>query len=271
MIKSKLDQTKITRKKVIKNILDSAYASGKNSAHIGGALSIVDILVILFQKFIRLDKKNINSSARDYFILSKGHACLAYYSILNVKKFISQKDLKKFQSDDTFLYGHPVKNKKYGIDFSTGSLGMGASIGVGLALGQKKLKTKYKTYVILGDGECNEGSVWEAFMCSAHFKLDNLFFIIDKNNFQQTGKNKDIMNLGSLSKKLNAFGLNVETIDGHSFKQIENSILNVKKGKPKVIIANTIKGKYLDIAENNNVYHHTTLTKENYKKSLKNL
>ena len=183
-----------------KNILEMAFSAGASSSHFGGALSIVEIVSTLFSHEMKLKKDDPNWEDRDRFILSKGHACLAYYAALCEIGFISKDELKTFEKDDSNLLGHPVINKKLGIDFSNGSLGMGLSLGIGVAISLKKKNKKNNVYVILGDGECNEGSVWEASMAASNFKLDNLYAIIDRNNFQQTGSNKDIMDTTDLFK-----------------------------------------------------------------------
>ena len=188
-----------------KIILDTAYYAGAKSAHLGGALSIVDVISVLYgDSFIKIEQTKINK--RQNFILSKGHACLAYYALLYKLKFITNEDLKSFESDGSILLGHPVLNIKKGIEFSTGSLGMGFSIAVGQALAAKKRNENNKIFVVLGDGETNEGSVWEAAMSAPNFKLDNLTVIVDKNNFQQTGSTNEIMKNENLQKKFESFG-----------------------------------------------------------------
>ena len=151
---------------------------------------------------MNFNKTIINNIERDRFILSKGHGCLAYYGTLVEKKFIAKKELETFEKNESNLLGHPVINKNLGIDFSNGSLGMGLSLGIGVAISSKKKKKNFNVYVVIGDGECNEGSVWEAAMAAPNFKLDNLYAIIDKNNYQQTGSNREIMNVESLKDKL---------------------------------------------------------------------
>lgn len=265
----KIDFLQNFSKQIKKNILFAAYNAGVKSAHIGGALSISDILAVLYGAVIKIDSKDANNIERDRFILSKGHACLALYSALVEKKFFSRQELCEFENDDSFLLGHPVINKQYGIEFSTGSLGMGISLGIGTALAAKLKKLKYKTYVILGDGECNEGSVWEAVMSASHFKLDNLIVILDKNNLQQTGETKSIMNLNDYTKKFSSFGWEVREINGHDIEQIYNSlILKNSSTKPLIIIAETIKGKGISFFENDNAWHHSILSKSNYEKAL---
>ena len=257
---------------VKKNILEMALAAGASSAHFGGALSIVEIISILFAHQMKIDKKNINWEKRDRFILSKGHACLAYYAALCEIGYISKDELKTFEKNDTNLLGHPVRNIKLGIDFSNGSLGMGLSLGIGVALSSKKKKLNFNVYVILGDGECNEGSVWEAAMAAPNFKLDNLYVIIDKNNFQQTGSNKEIMNVENLKDKWSSFGWHAIELDGHNIEDLFEFFKNSQKiKKPKAIIANTIKGKGFSFSENNNQWHHSVLTKSLYEKAIKEI
>jgi len=257
---------------VKKNILEMALAAGASSAHFGGALSIVEIISILFAHQMKIDKKNINWEKRDRFILSKGHACLAYYAALCEIGYISKEELKTFEKNDSNLLGHPVKNTKLGIDFSNGSLGMGLSLGIGVALSSKKKKLNFNVYVILGDGECNEGSVWEAAMAAPNFKLDNLYVIIDKNNFQQTGSNKEIMSVENLKDKWSSFGWHAIELDGHNIEDLFEFFKNSQKiKKPKAIIANTVKGKGFSFSENNNQWHHSVLTKSLYEKAIKEI
>ena len=257
---------------VRKNILEMAVSAGAGSAHFGGALSITEIVSTLFAHQMKINKKNPNWEDRDRFILSKGHACLAYYAALCEVGYISRQELKTFEKNDTNLLGHPVINRSLGIDFSNGSLGMGLSLGIGVAISSKKKKKNFSVYVIVGDGECNEGSIWEAAMAAPNFKLDNLYVIIDKNNFQQTGSNKEIMNVENLKDKWSSFGWDTVELNGHSIQELYNYFQESKKiNKPKAIIANTIKGKGFTFSENNNDWHHTILTKNFYDKALKEL
>ena len=168
------------------------------------------------------------------------------------------------------LLGHPIMNKSLGIEFSTGSLGMGLALGVGVALAGKE-KKKFNTYVIIGDGECNEGSIWGPYYVQSHFKLDNITIIVDRNNFQQTGQNTNIMDLKDLKSKFKSFGCSTYEINGHNLKKIYKSLKNKVKNKPKVIIANTIKGKGIKLFENDNNWHHSIITKEIYSNITKEL
>lgn len=258
--------------KIRKNILLAAFSAGAKSAHIGGALSISDIIAVLYGKVMKLNSNNPLDENRDRLILSKGHACLALYSALVEKKFFPKSELENFEKSGSFLLGHPVMNKEKGIEFSTGSLGMGVSLGIGVALAAKKKNKNFHTYIIVGDGECNEGSIWESALYAAHAKLDNLTIIIDKNNLQQTGKNQDILNLDNLTEKFKSFNWHTIEIDGHNIESINNTLtINTTNNKPKAIIANTIKGKGVSLFENNNEWHHSILVKKNYEIALKEL
>ena len=269
-----IDKEKIFKssKNIRKKILQMAMEAGSSSAHIGGALSIVDILSTLFFQIMTLDKENPLNDSRDRFILSKGHACLAYYASLSELGYISNEELKTFEKNDTNLPGHPVINKKLGIEFSTGSLGMGLSLGIGVALSSLKKNKNFNVYVVLGDGECNEGSVWEAAMAAPNFKLNNLTVIIDRNNFQQTGTNSEIMDLRDLKEKWNSFGWHTSEVDGHDVDSLIDSFSKSKQiNQPKAIIANTIKGKGFSKFENDNKWHHSVLTKSLYEEAIKEI
>ena len=259
-------------KKLRKLILKTALGAGSSAAHLGGALSILDIMNVLFTKVLNYDVKNPQFENRDRIILSKGHACLALYSCLSHFGFFDEKLLDTFEKNESDFLGHPIRNKNLGIEFSTGSLGMGLSIGIGVAHALKKKDLNNKVYVFLGDGECNEGSVWEASMAAAKFELDNIFLIVDKNNFQQTGSTEEIMQLNNLEHKWKSFGWNTETIDGHNIDEIINYFSNIKNTKkPNALIMNTIKGKGFSFSEKNNDWHHAVLTKKLYEEAVKEL
>ena len=259
-------------KNMRRNILDMALSAGTSSSHFGGALSITDIIATLYSYQLKLDNSDPEWHDRDRFILSKGHACLAYYSALAEVGYISKEELLTFEKNNSNLLGHPVINKKLGIEFSNGSLGMGLSLGIGIAKALKLKNKKNSVYVVLGDGECNEGSVWEAAMAAPNLKLDNLYAIIDKNNFQQTGTNDSIMSVGLIKDKWKSFGWHAEEKDGHNISEICNFFNNTKNSKkPKALIANTIKGKGFSFSENNNDWHHKILTKSLYDLGIKEL
>lgn len=255
-------------KKIRRNILDASLKAGLNSSHFGGALSSVEIVATLYQNFIKIKKKKWD--IRDRFILSKGHACLVLYSVLYEIGLISKKEFFSFEQDNSILPGHPVYNPSKGIEFSNGSLGMGLSLGIGTAFAAKTKKINSKIYVLMGDGECNEGSVWEAALLAPSLKLDNLCCIIDFNQYQQTGSNKEILDLGNLANKWKSFNWHVQSVDGHDVVGL-NNVFKKKTNKPKLIIAKTIKGKGFSFSENNNDWHHKTMTKNIYNLALSEL
>ena len=255
--------------KIRKKILEMSFNAGAASAHIGGALSCADIISVIFSNFLNFKKGNPLWEKRDRFILSKGHACLAYYTALHQIGMLEDRDLLSFEKNNSDLAGHPVRNLKKGIEFSTGSLGMGISIAVGLGIAFKKKKIKNKIFVVVGDGECNEGSNWESLMTAAHYQLDNLIIFIDKNNFQQTGTCDDILRTGNLSKKFESFNCFSQEIDGHDHFQIYKAISkNLNEPRPNLIVANTTKGKGIDLFENKNEWHHSVLSKKIYEEAL---
>ena len=243
--------------KIRKSILKVANSS--KCSHIGSNLSIVDILTVLYIKFIK-NKKNS-------FILSKGHACLALYCVLKEMGYINEKTLNTSGKNNSILMSHS-SHKVPGIDISTGSLGHGLPVATGAALADKINKIKSKTFVMLSDGELDEGSNWESLLFCSHHKLNNLVIIIDYNKIQSIDTVKKTLNLEPLSKKFQSFGCKVLSINGHNFSQIFNA-LNSKSSKPLVIIANTIKGKGVSFMENSVLWHYKSLDLVNYKKAIK--
>ena len=268
--KTEIEKIKNLTKVIRKDILTISLAAGASSSHFGGSLSTVEILATLYSSILKFDAANPLWEDRDRFILSKGHACLGYYSVLSEKGYFSKESLKSFEKDGSFLLGHPVINKKKGIEFSNGSLGMGLSLGIGVAIAAKRKKKNYKVFVLIGDGECNEGSVWEASMSAAHFKLDNLTAIVDNNNLQQTGSNEEIMSSKNLAEKWRSFNWDVLEIDGHNIEQILAAFKKVSE-KPKLIFAKTVKGKGFSFAENNNDWHHKIMTKKKYDEAMEEI
>jgi transketolase len=226
--------------------------------HIGSAMSLVEILRVLYDDIITFESKNPSFDNRDRVVLSKGHGCLALYSILADKNFFSKNILKDTCKFDSILGGHPESNKIPGVEASTGSLGHGLPIAVGLAIAAKLKNKKFRTMVILGDGEINEGSNWEAFLSASKHKLDNLLVLIDYNKIQSYDKVSNVLNLEPLLEKLESFNLHVEEANGHDIIDLKKKIkkcLKVK-GKPKALICHTVKGKGLSFAENNPEWHH---------------
>ena len=237
-------QLKHIAKKIRIRILK--LSNSAKSSHIGSSLSIVEILVVLYKFFIQ--KKNI-------FILSKGHACLAYYCVLQKFGYFSDKILKSYGKNNTILLSH-VSHKVPGVDFSTGSLGHGLPYATGRALAEKINKTSNKIFVLISDGELNEGTTWESLLFAAHHKLDNLIIIVDYNKIQSLDFAKNVLKLEPLNRKFKSFGCNVKNINGHNFNQIYRSFLIKKNKKPTIIIANTIKGKGVSFMENSILWHY---------------
>ena len=264
---NEISKIKQLAKQIKKNILNMSLVAAERSSHFGGALSTVEILATLYNSVLKFDSSNPLWEDRDRFILSKGHGCLGVYSTLCEMGYFKKADLNLFEQNGSFLLGHPVINKKKGIEFSTGSLGMGLSLGVGVAIAAKKNKKNYKVFVLMGDGECNEGSIWEASMSAAHFKLDNITAIIDNNTLQQTGSNEEIMSSTDLGSKWRSFNWDVIEIDGHNIEQILKAFNHVSD-RPKLILAKTLKGKGFRFAENNNDWHHKIMTKKQYEEAL---
>ena len=222
-----------------------------NEGHLGSSFSVLDILFVLYDSVLNTNCNNIFDKNRDFCILSKGHASLAHAAILKENNFITEDELKSFCSHESILGGHLDKNKVNGVEASTGSLGHGIPISIGLALSSKIQKLSNKIFVIVGDGESNEGTFWESMLLGANHNLDNLYCIIDYNH-----SNDRALKLDSLEDKLKAFGWCVNTIDGHSHTEIMEALTNNSPGKPKAIIANTIKGYGIKEMENNPAWHH---------------
>jgi transketolase len=241
------------------------------SSHIGSALSIVDILTVLFHKFINIDLIKQKNEKRDYFILSKGHAVSALYATLASVKLIKPEILNDYYKDGGVLAGHPIRDSLPGVEASTGSLGHGLPLAVGLAIACKKDGIKNKIYVLLGDGECQEGSVWEAILMAVRFKLNNLVLIVDSNKFQGLDKTSNIV-FGDWQEKFKAFGCYCVTVDGHDFLQLIKTFNASGETKfPHVIIANTIKGKGISFMQNSLEWHYKSPTQEQYELAKKEI
>lgn len=257
-----------------KKALQMAYSVGNRGAHLGAGLSSIEILACLYGGATNISAKEMNNQKRDVFIPSKAHCVLSFYTALAYTGFFPIEDLEQFEQNGSELCGHPIMNSKRGIEFSGGSLGMGLSQGVGMALSSKRKDYDNHIYVLLGDGECNEGAVWEAAMSSAHFKLDNLIVIIDHNKLQYDGLIEEVMSLHSLKHKFDSFGFESREIDGHNIEQIYGTLKEFQKNKntkPKVIIANTIKGKGVSFMEGKKEWHHAVLSREQYDRAIREM
>jgi len=260
-------QANLIRKAILKMVIEAG------GGHIAPALSIADIITVLYFDVLRIDPQNPTWQERDRFILSKGHACCALYATLAERGFFSTEMLQMFCKKDSLLSGHPELDINHGIEVSTGSLGHGLSIGAGMALAAKADDKAYRIFILLGDGECNEGSVWEAAMFGSYKKLDNLIAIVDRNSLQALGPTEDIVALEPLAEKWKAFGWAVKEIDGHDIRQIRRAFKRVpfKKYKPSMIIAHTIKGKGISFMENNAIWHFRAPNKEEAEQAFKEL
>ncbi len=250
--KIKLD----SRSKYLRSLVLECLFGG-DRGHMGSAMSLIEILRVLYDKILKFDSKKPLSPNRDRLILSKGHGCLALYSILADKDFFNKKILKTSSRFNSILGGHPEFDKVPGVEASTGALGHGSPIGLGIAIGAKIEKKNFHTYVIVGDGEINEGSFWEASMIASKHKLSNYHLIIDYNKIQSYGKTQEVLPLEPLKKKLFAFGYKVNEINGHDVIKLTNYFKKLKKNKkPTALICHTIKGKGFSFAEQNPFWHH---------------
>ncbi len=266
-MKNKSKHLEDKAKSIRKNVVEMITLA--QSGHLGSSLSCVEIMLALYSEIMRHDPKNPNWENRDRFVLSKGHAAPTLYSVLSEVGYFPNSVLRTLRRIDGDLPGHPDMNRTIGVDCSTGSLGQGISIAVGMALGAKMDKREFNVYVLLGDGELQEGQVWEALMSARHFKLNNLTLIIDRNKFQSEGETEKILCLEPLAEKLKIFGHVVE-IDGHDFSQIAEA-LSFKCDLPKIIIAHTIKGKGVSFMEGNNEWHGRIPSEKEMKRALDEL
>ena len=249
-----------------------AVYSGK-SGHPGGALSASDILACLYFSELNINPKKPKDPNRDRFVLSKGHSCPALYAAMAMRGYFDKKELKNFRHLGSLTQGHPDMKTMKGIDMSAGSLGQGFSVACGMALAAKLNGKDYRTYVMIGDGESQEGQVWEATMFAAHYKLDNLCLIVDNNGLQIDGRVKDVMNTMPYPSKYRAFGWNVISIDGHDIEQIIDAFEKARstKGKPTVIVAKTVKGKGVSFMENQAGWHGKAPNEEQYNQAKSEL
>ncbi|SDZ36571.1 transketolase subunit A [Proteiniborus ethanoligenes] len=243
---------------------------GAKSGHPGGSLSACEIMTTLYFKEMRIDTSNPEWKDRDRFVLSKGHATPVLYATLSQRGFFPKDELSNFRKIDSILQGHPDMKGIPGVDMSTGSLGQGLSAASGMALSAKLDNKDFRVYALVGDGEIQEGIVWEAAMLAAHYKLDNLTVFLDHNGLQIDGLNKDVMNVEPIDRKFEAFGWNVLKIDGHDFEQILEALDKSKntKGKPTIIIAKTVKGKGVSFMENQANWHGTAPNDEQAQKAF---
>ncbi len=264
-------QMEITATKVRMGIIEGVYNA--KSGHPGGSLSVADMLTYLYFAKMNVDPENPLMAERDRLVLSKGHTAPALYSVLAQRGFFSPDELKTLRHIGSRLQGHPVYKKVPGVDMSTGSLGQGISAACGMALSGKISDDYYKVYAVLGDGEIQEGQVWEAAMFAAHYQLDNLIAIVDNNGLQIDGRVKDVMSPYPIDEKFRAFGWYVITIDAHDFNQIEKAFEEAERvvNQPVVIIQKSIKGKGVSFMQNNVSWHGAAPNEEQYNKAMEEL
>lgn len=271
MDKQKLKELGKTATNVRKHIIEQTYHAA--AGHPGGSLSCTDILTVLYFNEMRVDVKNPKWADRDRFVLSKGHCAPALYGTLAEKGFIPKEDLKGFRNIDSYLEGHPNMKTVPGVDMSTGSLGQGISVAVGMALAAKLDGKDYRVFTILGDGEIEEGQVWEASMAGAHYKLNNLVAFLDHNGLQIDGKITDVLSPEPVDEKFKAFGWKVIIVNGHDYTQIIEALKEAgkSKDKPVMIIANTVKGKDVSFMENQAGWHGVAPNKEQRDQAIADL
>ena len=264
-------QLMLTACNVRRGIIDSVYSAG--CGHPGGSLSVADVLTYLYFEEMNIRPEEPRYAGRDRFVLSKGHTAPALYSVLAHRGFFPVEELKTLRKTDSRLQGHPDMKGIPGVDMSTGSLGLGISAACGMALAGKSAGADYRVYTVLGDGESEEGQVWEAAMFAAHYKLDNLCAVLDLNGLQIDGKITEVMNPTPHDEKFLAFGWHVITIDAHSFPEIEAAFAEAKtvKGKPTVIIARSVKGKGVSYMENACEWHGQAPKEDLYKVAVADL
>jgi len=257
--------------KARRRILELGLVAGKNGSHLGSSMSVVDILLVLYGGILNVNKKNLGSPARDRFILSKGHAAMALYAVLEQQSFLTKEETSTFETNGTSFYAHAHRDLAQGIEFSAGSLSLGLSFGVGVALSCKRAGLNNRIIALVGDGECDEGLVWESAMAAANFSLANLTVIVDCNGMQLDGRKSEIMNHFSIADKFRAFGFEVIEIDGHRHEAIEDALSLRQEFRPVAVIASTVKGKGISFMEGNPVWHHGILTQSLFDSAMAEL
>ena len=271
MTREENKQLRLTACRVRQGVIEATHSA--RSGHPGGSLSAADALTYLYFRRMRIDPARPRWEERDRFVLSKGHAAPALYSVLANRGFFPVEELKTLRQPGSRLQGHPNMNLTPGVDMSTGSLGQGVSTAAGMALGAKKKGSGVRVYTMLGDGELEEGQVWEAMMFSAHYKLDNLLVLVDNNNLQIDGPVSEVMSPYPIGEKLAAFGLFVQEVDGHDFDALEAAFdaAEAEKGRPSAIVLKTVKGKGVSFMENQVGWHGKAPNDEQYQSAMEEL
>jgi transketolase len=252
-------------------VIDMAYSGA--TVHIGCAFSIVELLSVLYSQHLKFDAQNPDWALRDYMVLSKGHGVMAQYACLYQMGVLQDSDIQQYFKNGTRLKGLADVHVP-GVEVTSGSLGHGLSVAAGMALAAQRDQTDQMAYCVVGDGEINEGSIWEAALFAGHFKLDNLVVVVDANGFQAMGKTDEVLDLGKIAAKFEAFGFDAVEIDGHDVIQIDKAYAQAKtnkNGKPKAIVAITVKGKGVSFMENDNIWHYTRLNADTYASAMAEL
>lgn len=251
--------------------INMTYRAKNTGAHIGGTLSMIEIMAVLYLHVMNYDVTNPKWDERDRFILSKGHGVMAQYVAMKQAGILSDQDLATFKMNETKLYAHPSIHSVNGIEFSSGSLGQGLSLGVGVSLALKRKKNlQSRVYVLLGDGECDEGTVWEAASSAAHFKCNNLIAIVDENKLQYDGLTDEVQNKSQLRKRWESFGWHVLCVDGHSVDELIKAF-STKTEEPLAVIAKTVKGKGVSFMENNPIWHNGRISEKQFQEAIREL
>jgi len=264
-----INQLKILSSSLRRRALEIAFHARKHGAHLGGGLSAIEIFATIYGSILNYNSKSPLDENRDRLIVSKGHCVLAYYAALEYAGFLTKEDIESFETNGSPFHGHATRDLNHGIEFSGGSLSLGMSFSIGVAIALKKKKRNNRVYTIVGDGECDEGLVWEAAMSAANFKLDNFTLIVDANQLQYDGYTKDIMNQISLADKFRSFGFQSIEIDGHDCQEIYDALKIRATDKPVAVIAHTVKGKGVSFMENKKEWHHSSLSQEQYEQALR--
>lgn len=268
--KSNALRLKQMAKRMRLNGLEMAMTTKERGSHLGGSFSCIEILAVLYGAVLEYNTDDPENPKRDRFLPSKNHCTLAHFPALYEAGFIKKEELLEFQKDGGRLTGYP-KNLEVGLEYSGGSLGQAIGVGIGMAISMKDAEYSQKVFVLMGDGELNEGSVWESFMFAAHNRMDNLVVIIDRNHLSYDGDTEDVMAIDPLDKKMTAFNWNVICCDGHDTQSLLNSFSSLKAGIPNIIIADTVKGKGVSFIENKREWHHHALTDEQYLQAKKEI
>lgn len=262
--KKEVERLEHTAQTIRRDVLEMTLNAGKQGGHIGGAFSCAEILAVLYGSVMNIKPGMTENPERDRFILSKGHSAIALYAALYENGFLTREDLDSFEKDECALQTHCVKNPACGIEISSGSLGVGLSVGTGIALDLRKKRLTSRVFVLLGNGECNEGCVWEAAMLAGQLGLENMVAVVDDNKMQLDGASKDIIGLNDLKGAFSAFGWNAVRVDGHNIQDLIQAFERTSADRPLAVIADTVKGKGCSFMEGDPAFHHAVLSQEQY-------